>query len=225
MDLGLEVGNRQTKMDSELVRELVQARDMNLLKHKQIKEAVEKDKSYAGFPVVSLGRQSIHEVQEIHERTVRELTKNARKLRAFGAAINLDGSLAANIDRASGKAKREGLDTKGDLAYVRKVTLDHTQVYRNSTDIEKDMGISREAMYRVDTPDRAMVDSVLRDVVIKPLDNLDDYISIKYAKWNDKADKEREEREKELLLQDRERRDRETREEIEYDYFPNALGR
>ena len=225
MDLGLDIGDRQLSRGNDLVKELIEAREMDLSKHKKIKEAVENDKRYAGFPVINLGKQNINEIQAYHEKTVRDLVNNSKKLRAFGAAINLDGSLAANIDRANSKAKREGLDSPKEKAFIRQVTLDHTQVYRNSTDIEKDMGISREAMYRVDTPDRSMVDTVARNIVAAPVLNMDNYISAKYSKWNDKADMEREEREKELEARERERRERDTREEIEYEPFPSILSR
>lgn len=229
MSLELDVENRQANKDNELIKELIQARDMNLTKHKKIKDAVEKDEKYAGFPVINLENRNINEIQAIHEKTVKELVGNPNKLRAFGTAaihtINYDGSYAANLDRVNSKAKREGVESPKEKEIVRRVTIDHTQVYRNSTDVEKDMGISREAMYRVDTPDRSMVDNVMRDVVVAPVRSIDDYISEKYSKWNDRADREREEREKELALQERERLNRETREEVEYDYFPSILGR
>lgn len=229
MSLELDVENRQASKDNELIKELIQARDMNLTKHKKIKDAVEKDEKYAGFPVINLENRNINEIQAIHEKTVKELVGNPNKLRAFGTAaihtINYDGSYAANLDRVNSKAKREGIESPKEKEIVRRVTIDHTQVYRNSTDVEKDMGISRESMYRVDTPDRSMVDNVMRDVVVAPVRSIDDYISEKYSKWNDRADREREEREKELALQERERLNRETREEVEYDYFPSILGR
>lgn len=225
MDLGLEIGDRQLATMKAFVKELIEAREIDLSKHKKIKENVENDKKYAGFPVIKLENQNINEIQAYHEKTVRDLVNNSKRLRAFGAAINLDGSLAANIDRANGKSKKEGIDSPKEKAFVRQVTLDHTQVYRNSTDIEKDMGISREAMYRVDTPDRSMVDTVARNIVAEPILNMDNYISAKYSKWNDKADMEREEREKEMGARERERLERETREEIEYEPFPSILSR
>lgn len=233
MDLGLGVEERPISRGNELVRELIEARDMNIdiLKHQKLKDALEKDEKYAGFPVINLEKKSLNEIQELHEETMRKLSKNKERLREFGAAINLDGSNAANIDRATSKARREGLDTPKDKAIVRNVTLDHTKVYRNSTDVEKDMGIAREVMYRVDTPDRSMVDTVARNVVATPIEaalNMDSYISKKYSKWNDKADQEREERERDREREERARLERETREEKEIDfsyYMPNPFGR
>lgn len=226
MDLGLGVEEKQISRDNKLVRELIDARDMDLTKHIKIKEALEKDEKYAGFPVINLEKKSLNEVQELHEEAMLKLSKNKERLRNFGAAaihtINYDGNNAANIDRVMSKARREGLDTPKDKAIIRNVTLDHTKVYRNSTDVEKDMGIATEAMYRVDTPDRNMVDNVMRSVVATPVRNIDDYIYEKYSKWNEKADKEREEREKQFEREERARLERETRDEIDFeDYLPN----
>lgn len=232
MDLGLGVEERPISRGNELVRELIEARDMNIdiLKHQKLKDALEKDEKYAGFPVINLEKKSLNEIQELHEETMRKLSKNKERLRNFGAAaihtINYDGNNAANIDRVMSKARREGLDTPKDKAIIRNVTLDHTKVYRNSTDAEKDMGIARESMYRVDTPDRNMVDTVAKNVITTPIEaalNMDAYISKKYSKWNDKADQERDEREKE----ERAREERNTREEkeIDFDYYmPHPLS-
>jgi hypothetical protein len=217
----------QKAMDygQELVKELLEARALFLGRENKVKEAVKKSSEFENMPVVALGKDSPSKLmEEAHQKTVRELIRDGKRLRGFGAALNLDGSLAANIDRATARAERAGFDSKEEKMKVRKVVIDHSSVYRNSTDAEKDMGIARESLYRVDTPNRDNVQTVLESVVLTPLKAMENAIDwSKYDKWNEMADRERETREERNTREERdyerEVREREERENA-YPSFP-----
>ena len=159
--------------DTKLVQELLEEKERDLGKENRVRSAVEKNASFLGIPVVSVGNAYAKvDVNEIaHEKAMRSLNEKKR-LRNFGAAINLDGSMAANIDRNMARAERAGFSKNEASRVVRGVTVSYSKVYRNSTDAEKDMGIARESLYRTDTPDRRMVETP---------DAID---WSKYAKWN-----------------------------------------
>ena len=167
------------------------------------------------MPVISTDRGSVNQLkEEEHEKTIRELVRDGKRLRGFGAAINLDGSFAANMDRANSRADRAGFDGKEEKIRLRQITLDHTNVYRNPTEAEKAEGISRQYIY--DPQDKRNQPVVINGVVYTVADMIDRGIDwSRYDKWNEAADaKKREEiEERELYIDTREEREREYEEE------------
>lgn len=226
MVVSKSVFNALMKQDPKVVEELLHASNMSEVKkssREEIRRAL--DKSKETMPVVELSKDGRKRLYEERRNSIQKAIASEKVSGiVFGRDLNLDASLSLNLDTQIKKAERKGIPKSQARAKVVSSVLDFHRIYRNSTDAEKALGTARESFTAPQTiPDRAneVAESFDESLVYrKSQSHFTETINFgKYAKWNDRADEEREER---RLEEERISRDERTIEDRELPFF---LGR